>query len=97
MDGSEGKEGNKSLIESGNVRYSDHSVRGTGYAPANYTSEFDMIKQDILSQVTLPQPTNFLIGPSVCCQVAGFELEDVFNSGWLSDNLNSLAQVAVQQ
>lgn len=36
-----------------------------------------------------------LVGPSVCCQVAGFELADVFNAGFLN-NSNSLAAVTVQ-
>jgi len=45
----------------------------------------------------LKQSTDFLVGPSICCEVEGFLLDDVLNAGFLTDNLDSLAIVAVQQ
>lgn len=35
-------------------------------------------------------------GPAVCCEVEGFGVDDVFNAGWLTDNLANLAVVTVQ-
>ena len=55
------------------------------------------IKQDILDTANLKQSQNFLIGPSICCEVEGFLLDDVLNAGFLQDNLDALAMVAVQQ
>lgn len=75
--------------------YSDHDKRGTGYGPSNFTTEFNEIKTDILESATL-ENTAFLVGPSICCEVAGFELDDVLTAGWLTDNVENLAIVAVQ-
>ena len=55
------------------------------------------IKQDIIDTASLKQSQNFLIGPSICCEVEGFLLDDVLNAGFLQDNLDALAMVAVQQ
>jgi hypothetical protein len=38
-----------------------------------------------------------LVGPSTCCRVEGFELEDVIGSGWLEAHVDSLAAVTVQK
>jgi len=48
----------------------------------------------ILAAATLPNPMAF-VGPSVCCQVQGFEMADVFNAGFLNTS-SSLAAVTVQ-
>jgi hypothetical protein len=76
--------------------YSDHNKRPAGYTPADYNSEFQTIKQDILKDARLEQQ-QFLVGPSICCEVEGFELDDVLSAGWLTDNLDQIAMVAVQQ
>ena len=55
------------------------------------------IKDEIRSSASLKQSQNFLIGPSICCEVEGFLLDDVLNAGFLTDNLDALAIVAVQQ
>jgi len=55
------------------------------------------IKDEIRSEGNLKQSQNFLIGPSICCEVEGFLLDDVLNAGFLTDNLDALAIVAVQQ
>lgn len=38
----------------------------------------------------------FLMGPSVCCSVAGFGTDDVWNTGWMENNVEYLAAVTVQ-
>ncbi|WWC58858.1 uncharacterized protein I303_101403 [Kwoniella dejecticola CBS 10117] len=75
--------------------YVDHSKRESGWGVSNYVSEFDSMTQSILADNNLIDTTAF-IGPSTCCQVVGFELDDVLNAGWLTDNVNNLAAVSVQ-
>jgi hypothetical protein len=60
-------------------------------------NEFDMIKQQIKSQAKLKTPNSFLLGPSTCCEIDGFELHDVLDVGWLTNNLDDLAKVCVLQ
>lgn len=36
------------------------------------------------------------VGPSTCCSRIGFELPDIANTGWLSNNAHKLAQISVQ-
>jgi hypothetical protein len=55
------------------------------------------IKQEIISSASLKQSKDFLVGPSICCEVQGFLLDDVLNAGFLQENLDALAIVAVQQ
>ncbi|WWC86516.1 uncharacterized protein L201_001393 [Kwoniella dendrophila CBS 6074] len=75
--------------------YVDHNKRSSGWGMSNYVSEFDTMTQAILANNNLRDTTAF-IGPSTCCQVVGFELDDVFNAGWLSTNVDNLAAVSVQ-
>ncbi|KAK8866161.1 hypothetical protein IAR55_001312 [Kwoniella newhampshirensis] len=75
--------------------YVDHSKRPAGYGVNDYVSEFNRITQSVLSDGSLSNPVAFT-GPSVCCDVIGFEMDDVLNAGWLSNNVNNLAAVAVQ-
>ncbi|WRT64397.1 uncharacterized protein IL334_001329 [Kwoniella shivajii] len=75
--------------------YVDHNKRESGWGLSNYVSEFDAMTQSILTQGQLTDTTAF-IGPSTCCQVVGFELDDVFNAGWFESNVNNLAAVSVQ-
>lgn len=77
-------------------RYTDHNKRAAGWTVQNYATEFDEIKTDILKEATL-ENQQFLIGPSVCCDKIGFELDDVLQTGWLDQNKDNLAYVAVQQ
>jgi hypothetical protein len=62
----------------------------------NFTTEFGEVKNEILNDATLSNK-QFLIGPSVCCDKVGFELDDVLATGWLDQNKDNLAYVAVQQ
>ncbi|WWC66141.1 uncharacterized protein I206_100041 [Kwoniella pini CBS 10737] len=75
--------------------YVDHSKRESGWGVSNYVTEFDNMTQSILANNNLVD-TKAFIGPSTCCQVVGFELDDVLNAGWLNDNVNNLAAVSVQ-
>ncbi|WWC99951.1 hypothetical protein V866_006860 [Kwoniella sp. B9012] len=75
--------------------YVDHSKRESGWGVSNYVTEFDTMTQSILADNNLIDTTAF-IGPSTCCQVEGFELDDVFNAGWLTSNVDNLAAVSVQ-
>ncbi|KAL7419236.1 hypothetical protein Q5752_006073 [Cryptotrichosporon argae] len=74
--------------------YVDHSNRPEGWGISNYTSEWATSRAAIEAGGITTEAT--LMGPSVCCEVVGFELEDVFNAGWLTDNVDSLAAVTVQ-
>lgn len=75
--------------------YVDHSDRDGNWTVNDYYNEFQTMRDDILSQGDLLK-TQFLMGPSVCCQTAGFDVVDVFNTGWLTDNLEYLSHVTVQ-
>ena len=77
-------------------RYVDHNKRPEGWTVQNFTTEFDEVKNEILNDATL-ENQQFLIGPSVCCDKVGFELDDVLATGWLDQNKDNLAYVAVQQ
>jgi hypothetical protein len=77
--------------------YSDHQKRNPGYNPTDFNNEWTSIREEITSSASLRQSTDFLVGPSICCEVEGFLLDDVLNAGFLTDNLDSLAVVAVQQ
>ena len=77
-------------------RYVDHNKRPEGWTVQNFTTEFDEVKNEILSDATL-ENKQFVIGPSVCCDKVGFELDDVLATGWLDQNKDNLAYVAVQQ
>lgn len=67
------------------------------YGPTQFNDEWMGIKQEILDSASLKQTQNFLVGPSICCEVEGFLLDDVLNAGFLEDNLDALAMIAVQQ
>ncbi|WVR06098.1 hypothetical protein IAU60_003126 [Kwoniella sp. DSM 27419] len=75
--------------------YVDHNKRTAPWGISNYVTEYDQMTQDIISQGSLSNQVAFL-GPSTCCDVQGFELDDVFNAGWLNDNVQHLAAVTVQ-
>lgn len=62
----------------------------------NFTTEYAEVRTEILNDATL-ENKQFLIGPSVCCDKVGFELDDVFATGWLDQEKDNLAYVAVQQ
>ena len=79
------------------LSYSDHQKRNAGYSPTDFNNEWMSIREEITSSASLKQSTDFLVGPSICCEVEGFLLDDVLNAGFLTDNLDSLAIVAVQQ
>ncbi|WVF70633.1 hypothetical protein IAT40_005426 [Kwoniella sp. CBS 6097] len=75
--------------------YVDHNKRQAGWGLSNYVTEYDNMKQSILSDGQLTNQAAFL-GPSTCCDVVGFELDDVINAGWLTQNVDNLAAVTVQ-
>lgn len=60
---------------------------------ADYVNEFGHVREEINKQVPAD---NLILGPSVCCNVEGFEFGDVLSSGWLEQNINYLAAVTVQ-
>jgi hypothetical protein len=55
----------------------------------NFTTEYAEVRTEILNDATL-ENKQFLIGPSVCC-------DKVFATGWLDQEKDNLAYVAVQQ
>ncbi|WVQ82507.1 hypothetical protein IAT38_004636 [Cryptococcus sp. DSM 104549] len=75
--------------------YVDHNKRSTGWGVSDYVSEYDSVATSILTDGTLSNTQAFL-GPSLCCEVVGFELDNVIDAGWLTDNLEHLAAVTVQ-
>jgi hypothetical protein len=76
--------------------YTDHNKRAAGWTVDNFTTEYAEVRTEILNDATL-ENKQFLIGPSVCCDKVGFELDDVFATGWLDQEKDNLAYVAVQQ
>ena len=50
--------------------------------------------EKVIQSSSLSNPQIF-VGPSVCCQVQGFELADVFDAGFLNTS-STLAAVTVQ-
>lgn len=76
--------------------YVDHNKRPAGWNLQNYVDEFSTIKNEVLNQGTLTNK-QFLVGPSVCCNVVGFDTSDVFNAGWVDQNIDNLAALTVQQ
>jgi len=75
-------------------RYTAHGVRSQGWGVSNFISEFTGMTNSVITTATLNNQAAF-VGPSVCCQVAGFELADVFGAGFLNVS-NVLAAVTVQ-
>ncbi|KAJ9111439.1 hypothetical protein QFC19_001208 [Naganishia cerealis] len=75
--------------------YVDHNKRAAGWTVENFTAEYSEIRNEILQDASLSNK-QFLIGPSVCCDKVGFELDDVLATGWLDQEKDNLAYVAVQ-
>lgn len=75
--------------------YARHGKRNGDYSVGDFNNEFRTTKEMIQSQANLAQQS-FLVGPSVCCNVEGFLFDDVLNAGFLTENADSLATVAVQ-
>ncbi|KAJ9114611.1 hypothetical protein QFC22_005484 [Naganishia vaughanmartiniae] len=75
--------------------YTDHNKRAAGWTVDNFTTEYAEVRTEILNDAQL-ENKQFLIGPSVCCDKIGFELDDVFATGWLDQEKDNLAYVAVQ-
>ncbi|WVQ76983.1 hypothetical protein IAR50_006662 [Cryptococcus sp. DSM 104548] len=75
--------------------YVDHSHREAGYTVADYVSEYDETLKSIIANGSLLDPSMF-VGPSLCCQVAGFEFSDLETAGWLDNNADRLSAVSVQ-
>lgn len=50
----------------------------------------------VLEDPSVQQPQTF-VGPSVCCGVDGFRVDDVFNAGWLDQNIDYLTTISVQR
>lgn len=62
----------------------------------NYLDEFNTVRDKIMSNSDVTNHMT-LLGPSVCCNVEGFDLEDVLSTSWLQDNIDYLAAVTVQR
>lgn len=77
------------------VSYTDHGDRPAGWTINNYTQEWTTVSQSVIDSNSLSY-TDIFVGPSVCCNRVGFELPDIINTGWLSENSNKLAQISVQ-
>ncbi|TYJ52266.1 hypothetical protein B9479_007140 [Cryptococcus floricola] len=75
--------------------YVDHNHREAGYTVAEYVSEYDATLASIIANGSLLDPSMFL-GPSLCCEVVGFEFSDLLSAGWLDDNVDRLSAVTVQ-
>ncbi|EIW72362.1 hypothetical protein TREMEDRAFT_41693 [Tremella mesenterica DSM 1558] len=75
--------------------YVDHSARPAGWGVSDYVNEYKTVVDTIVNANVLSNSQTF-IGPSVCCQREGFELDDVIAASWLSDNQDRLAAVTVQ-
>lgn len=76
--------------------YVDHNHRPQGWTVDNYVSEYNAITQEVLGANVLINTTAF-VGPSLCCGVQGFMLQDVLNAGYLSpDNSAHISEITVQ-
>lgn len=75
--------------------YVDHGDRPANWTLSNYMSEFTEITSSVLSNGGLSNPIAF-VGPSVCCNRTGFEVEDLIQAGWLNQNAPNLAAMTVQ-
>jgi hypothetical protein len=76
-------------------RYVDHGDRPAGWGLNDYLNEYDAMTASILS--TNPANPLAFVGPSVCCQVQGFELTDLITAGYLdSQRATNIAKVTVQ-
>lgn len=77
-------------------RYVDHNHRPAGWGVSDYMTEYDTITQRILSDNVLKNTTAF-VGPSLCCQEPGFELQNLLDAGYLStENAANIVEVTVQ-
>jgi hypothetical protein len=62
----------------------------------DYLTEYDALTTSIVSANILSNPLAF-VGPSICCQVPGFELSDLLNAGYLDQSrAANIAKVTVQ-
>lgn len=53
--------------------------------------------RDLVLQDPDVQRQQTFVGPSVCCGVDGFRVDDVFNTGWLDQNVDYLSTISVQR
>ncbi|CAD6588899.1 MAG: hypothetical protein TREMPRED_005197, partial [Tremellales sp. Tagirdzhanova-0007] len=74
--------------------YTAHGERSGDWSIQNYISEYSAMTESVMNTSSLSNSQIF-VGPSVCCQVQGFELADVFDAGFLNTS-SSLAAVTVQ-
>ncbi|KIR52771.1 hypothetical protein I315_04634 [Cryptococcus gattii Ru294] len=75
--------------------YVGHNHRSAGWGVSNFVTEYADVLNSIVSNGSLLNNNAFL-GPSLCCNVAGFEFSDVINAGWLDQNVDRLSAVTVQ-
>ncbi|KAF8591731.1 glycoside hydrolase family 79 protein [Ramaria rubella] len=73
--------------------YGDHGARPSTYAPTDYVTDFGALVQAFQNDTNVQNKTN-LVGPSVCCN---WTPEQVFDAGYLTDYVNDLAYLAVEQ
>lgn len=76
-------------------RYVNHNHRSTGWGVSDFVTEYDDVVKSIVSNGSLLNNNAFL-GPSLCCNVPGFEFSDLINAGWLDENVDRLSAVTVQ-
>ncbi|AFR98329.1 hypothetical protein C343_06306 [Cryptococcus neoformans C23] len=75
--------------------YVNHNHRSTGWGVSDFVTEYDDVVKSIVSNGSLLN-NNAFIGPSLCCNVPGFEFSDLINAGWLEENVDRLSAVTVQ-
>jgi hypothetical protein len=61
----------------------------------NYVDEYNLVTREILDSNVLLNTTAF-VGPSLCCGVDGFFLNDVLNAGYLSEENSPHKDIRVE-
>ncbi|PSS11012.1 hypothetical protein PHLCEN_2v3308 [Hermanssonia centrifuga] len=74
--------------------YAQHQHRPSTYAPSDYTTEFGQWRDAWQNDANIPVKNN-MIGPSL--SLANWALEDVWNTGFLTDYQTQLSALSVEK
>lgn len=77
--------------------YVDHQKRPAGWTVQDYVTEFGHTVDDINAGAPAVAAIDpIFMGPSLCCERVGFELPDVMAAGWLTQHMDTIGSITVQ-
>jgi len=77
--------------------YVDHQKRPAGWTVQDYVTEFGHTADDIIAGAPAVAAVDpIFMGPSLCCERQGFLLPDVMAAGWLTQHVDTISSITVQ-